>query len=157
MYCKNCGKLLSDDDKYCSGCGFRNEDKPINCSTCGAIVKDSDSICSNCGILLKSNNSYDGSKINSNSGYNQSYNNVGEYKNEQPQKSKVVAGILGILVGGLGIHRFYLGYVGIGILQIILTIITFGAAGMWGFIEGILILCGSGITTDSNGRPLSDR
>ena len=42
-------------------------------------------------------------------------------------KSKVAAGILGILVGGLGIHRFYLGYVGIGILQIVVTILTCGA------------------------------
>ena len=72
------------------------------------------------------------------------------------QKSKVAAGILGILVGGLGIHRFYLGYVGIGILQIVVTILTCGAGSLWGFIEGILILCGTTITTDADGVPLTD-
>ena len=41
-------------------------------------------------------------------------------------KSKLVAGLLGIFLGSLGIHRFYLGYVGIGILQIVVTIVTFG-------------------------------
>jgi TM2 domain-containing membrane protein YozV len=72
------------------------------------------------------------------------------------QKSKVVAGILGILLGSLGIHRFYLGYTGIGIAQIAVTILTCGIGAIWGFIEGILILVGSGITTDAQGRPLSD-
>jgi TM2 domain-containing membrane protein YozV len=72
------------------------------------------------------------------------------------QKSKIVAGILGILLGSLGIHRFYLGYTGIGIAQIAVTILTCGIGAIWGFIEGILILVGSGITTDADGRPLSD-
>ncbi|HAS08102.1 MAG TPA: hypothetical protein DCR52_02330, partial [Actinobacteria bacterium] len=52
----------------------------------------------------------------------------------------MVAGILGILIGGLGIHRFYLGYIGIGIAQIVVTLLTFGFGAIWGFIEGILIL-----------------
>ena len=68
-------------------------------------------------------------------------------------KDKIVAGILGIVVGGLGIHRMYMGYIGLGILQLILTIITFGIAGLWGFIEGILILVQDN-WTDSQGRLL---
>jgi TM2 domain-containing membrane protein YozV len=56
----------------------------------------------------------------------------------------------------LGIHRFYLGYIGIGIAQIVVTLLTFGLGAVWGFIEGILILVGSGITRDAQGRPLSD-
>ena len=63
---------------------------------------------------------------------------------------------MGILLGGLGIHRFYLGYVGIGIVQIVVTIVTFGVGAIWGLIEGILILTGNGITTDAKGRPLRD-
>jgi len=70
-------------------------------------------------------------------------------------KSKIVAGILGILLGGLGVHRFYLGYIGIGIAQIIVSIVTFGIGALWGFIEGILILVGVGITKDKQGQPLS--
>lgn len=72
------------------------------------------------------------------------------------RKSKVAAGLLGILVGPWGVHRFYLGYVGIGVLQIFVTILTCGIGGLWGFIEGILIISGSTITTDADGTPLQD-
>ena len=73
------------------------------------------------------------------------------------RKSKLVAGLLGIFIGYLGIHRFYLGYVGIGVAQIIVTICTCGIGGLWGFIAGILILVGSAITTDAEGRPLKEQ
>ncbi|WP_146069636.1 TM2 domain-containing protein [Arthrobacter sp. B0490] len=82
-----------------------------------------------------------------------------------PQKSRVIAGVLGILVGSLGIHRFYLGYTTIGVVLILLSTVgvffTFGlsaiAAGIWGLVEGILILVGSGqFRTDAHGVPLKD-
>lgn len=73
------------------------------------------------------------------------------------RKSKLVAGILGILVGWAGVHRFYLGYTAIGVAQILVTFITCGAGYIWGLIEGILILVGSTITTDADGRPLKDQ
>ena len=72
------------------------------------------------------------------------------------QKSKLVAGLLGIFLGGFGIHRFYLGYTTIGIVQIVVTVCTLGLGAIWGFIEGILILVGSTITTDAKGIPLKD-
>lgn len=72
-----------------------------------------------------------------------------------PLKSKVVAGILGILLGGFGIHNFYLGKSGRALLQIFLTLITFGIAGLWGFIEGIMILV-SNDWTDGQGRPMKE-
>ncbi|MBF0344629.1 MAG: TM2 domain-containing protein [Nitrospirae bacterium] len=68
-------------------------------------------------------------------------------------RNKTVAGIYGIFLGSLGIHRFYLGYTTIGIIQIIVTIATSGVGGMWGFVEGILILSDS-INEDAEGRPL---
>jgi TM2 domain-containing membrane protein YozV len=70
-------------------------------------------------------------------------------------KSKLAAGLFGIFLGGLGVHRFYLGYVSIGVAQIIATL-CFGVGIIWGFVEGILILTGSVITTDAEGRPLRD-
>lgn len=73
------------------------------------------------------------------------------------RRSKLVAGLLGILVGGLGVHRLYLGYIGIGVAQIAVTILTCGIGAIWGFIEGILILVGSVITTDADGRPLKEQ
>jgi TM2 domain-containing membrane protein YozV len=67
---------------------------------------------------------------------------------------KIIAGILGILLGGLGIHRFYLGYTTIGIIQIVVTLVTLGWGALWGLVEGILILTGNVITQDANGNPL---
>ncbi len=70
-------------------------------------------------------------------------------------RNRWVAGILGVLLGAFGVHRFYLGYTGIGVLQIVLTICTAGIAGVWGFIEGVLCLVGSGLR-DIDGLPLRD-
>lgn len=55
-------------------------------------------------------------------------------------EKKLVAGILGILLGGLGIHKFYLGYTNTGIIQLVVTFVTCGAAGIIGLIEGIIYL-----------------
>ncbi|SFJ71481.1 TM2 domain-containing protein [Myroides guanonis] len=66
-----------------------------------------------------------------------------EVQNNQshPQDNKkVLAGIMGILFGYLGIHKFVLGYTKEGIIQIIASIVTCGAAGLIGFIEGIIYL-----------------
>jgi TM2 domain-containing membrane protein YozV len=72
-------------------------------------------------------------------------------------KSKIVAGLLGIFLGSLGIHRFYLGFTTIGVIQIVVTIVTCGVGAIWGFVEGILYLVGSsGFTTDADGRPLRE-
>lgn len=69
-------------------------------------------------------------------------------------KSRLTAGLLGIFLGAFGVHRFYLGYTSIGVLQILVTIATCGIGGLWGIIEGVLILSGTGIKTDADGRPL---
>ena len=53
---------------------------------------------------------------------------------------KVVAGICGILVGWLGVHKFVLGYTTEGIIQLVLGLITCGAAGIIGIIEGVIYL-----------------
>jgi TM2 domain-containing membrane protein YozV len=73
-----------------------------------------------------------------------------------PRKSRLAAGLLGIFLGGFGVHRFYLGYTGMGIAQIVVTFVTCGIGSFWGLIEGILILCNTSITTDSEGRTLKD-
>ncbi len=64
-------------------------------------------------------------------------------------KSKVVALILSVLVGSLGIDRFYLGYTGLGILKLI----TAGGCGIWWLIDLIMIAIGS--MKDAQGRELS--
>lgn len=59
-------------------------------------------------------------------------------------KSKVVAGILGILLGSLGIHNFYLGYTGKAVAQLLISVLSLGflagVSAVWGLVEGILIL-----------------
>ncbi len=61
-------------------------------------------------------------------------------QNFQPENKKVVAGVLAILLGSLGIHKFILGYTTEGIIQFVLSIITCGIAGIVPFIEGIIYL-----------------
>ena len=56
-----------------------------------------------------------------------------------PIKSKVAAGILGIFLGGIGVHKFYMGKVGMGILYLLFC--WTGIPAIIGFIEGIIYLC----------------
>ncbi|SCL20545.1 TM2 domain-containing protein [Micromonospora rhizosphaerae] len=65
------------------------------------------------------------------------------------QKSWLVALLLCFFVGVLGVHRFYVGKVGTGILHLI----TFGGLGIWTLIDFILILVGS--FKDKQGQPLA--
>jgi TM2 domain-containing membrane protein YozV len=58
----------------------------------------------------------------------------------KPENKKLVSGILAILVGSIGIHKFVLGYTQAGIIQIVLTIVTCGFASLIGLIEGIIYL-----------------
>ncbi len=55
-------------------------------------------------------------------------------------EKKLVAGLLGILIGGLGIHRFYLGDMTGGIIRIVITFVTCGVGSLIGLIEGIIYL-----------------
>jgi TM2 domain-containing membrane protein YozV len=56
------------------------------------------------------------------------------------ENKKVIAGIMAILFGSLGIHKFILGYTKEGVIQIVITFLTCGGAGIIGFIEGIIYL-----------------
>ncbi|EJL61715.1 TM2 domain-containing protein [Flavobacterium sp. CF136] len=55
------------------------------------------------------------------------------------ENKKVVAGVLGILIGAFGIHKFYMGYTKEGIIQILLNLLC-GLGGLIGLIEGIIYL-----------------
>ncbi|MFD6890490.1 TM2 domain-containing protein [Streptomyces sp. NPDC059957] len=71
--------------------------------------------------------------------------------NGQPysDKSKLVAGLLQIFLGGLGIGRFYTGHTGMAIAQLL----TCGGLGIWALIDGILFLVKDD-RTDKAGRVL---
>lgn len=98
---------------------------------------------------------------------NNQSNNSGscaQFTQRHTPKSKIAAGLLGIFLGYFGIHRFYLGYTGIGTLMLCLSLILpFVTCGLylyfpfviiWGLIEGILILCGQ--FRDASGMELQD-
>ena len=130
MFCRNCGKEVAGQAVMCVSCGCAPMSGGNYCQHCGAVSNPGALACVKCGLALTSAVSPEA-------------------------KSKLAAGLLGILLGGLGVHRFYLGYVGIGIAQIAVTLVTFGFGAIWGFIEGILILTGS-INQDAKGNPLRD-
>ncbi|UOA10071.1 TM2 domain-containing protein [Methylobacter sp. S3L5C] len=67
-------------------------------------------------------------------------------------KYKYVAAVLALLLGGVGVHRFYLGYYKIGLMQLALTVATHGYGVLWGFIDAILLF-GGHINKDAKGRP----
>lgn len=66
-------------------------------------------------------------------------------------KSKLIAGLIQILIP-LGIGRMYMGQTGLGVAQLLVTLLTCGIGGLWPFIDGIVILAGD--PKDEHGRPL---
>ena len=120
------------------------------CASCGTQLEDDVAFCTGCGAPQNSEEKPTDTNVS-----NQNSTNSGTVpqNNQTPPKSKMVAGLLGIFLGGWGIHNFYLGNTGRGIAQIIVTIVTCGIGALWVLIEGILILTGS-INTDADGKPL---
>ena len=126
----------------CVKCGCAAGTGTNYCPNCGQPTTPNASACLHCGVALTPPAP------------------TGE------QKSKLVAGLLALFLGGYGVHNFYLGYIGkavaqlvISVLGILLAFIFFGipniAVGIWALIEAIMILCGS-IKTDAKGVPLKD-
>ena len=68
------------------------------CSNCGSQISDKAAICVKCGVLVNAPG--------------------------KSNKSRLTYILLGVFLGGLGIHNFYAGYVGRGIAQLILTLLT---------------------------------
>jgi hypothetical protein len=64
-------------------------------------------------------------------------------------KQKIPAALLCWFLGALGVHRFYLGYTGIGVIQLL----TLGGCGIWTIIDFIMILTGG--LKDAGGKELS--
>ncbi len=130
MYCRNCGKEVAPNAVVCPSCGQQPQKGNKYCQQCRAETRPEQQVCTNCGAPLAQ---YAPGEL----------------------RSRLVAGLLGVFLGWLGVHRFYLGYTAIGVIQIVVTVLTAGLGGLWGFVEGILILAGS-FDHDAGGRPLED-
>jgi TM2 domain-containing membrane protein YozV/ribosomal protein L40E len=89
------------------------------CSECGAIIKAKAEICPKCGV--------------------RQFQTPGIFTVTAPNgKSKLAAALLALFLGGFGIHKFYLGRVGWGVVYLLFCW-TFIPV-IVGFIEGILLL-----------------
>ena len=111
------------------------------CSNCGSELKEGADICLKCGKIVNDRT------------------NTSNINKDPNAKSKIVAGILGILLGCFGVHNFYLGYTNKAVAQLLISILSCfilsPVSAIWGLIEGIMILTGS-IDTDAEGRKLTD-
>ena len=111
------------------------------CTNCGNELKEGADICLKCGKIANQNI------------------NAQNINKDPTAKSKIVAGILGILLGCFGVHNFYLGYTSKAIAQVLITVLSCfilsPISAIWGLIEGIMILTGS-IDTDASGKKLTD-
>ncbi len=56
------------------------------------------------------------------------------------ESKRVLSGVLAILLGGFGVHKFMLGYTKEGVIQIALTFLTCGLGGIVPLAEGIIYL-----------------
>lgn len=108
------------------------------CTRCGAMNDEGAQYCTSCQAPLTSV-----SGPPPGSGYQpmQSVNPgaMTDWKAMGADK-KITAGILGILVGGFGVHKFVLGYTTEGIITLVITLVTCGVGHIIGLIEGIIYL-----------------
>lgn len=143
MYCKNCGRQIQSGE-ICNECTSILNTTVVGNSEKFNVVEE----------VKTTNNNYSSSNY-SNTNYTTNQNTT---YNVQNQKSKIAAGLFGIFLGAFGVHNFYLGYTGKAIAQLLITVLSCGAFSfisvIWGFIEGILALCGD--MKDANGNELKE-
>lgn len=132
MYCKNCGNPMDISQTVCTRCGSARGAGSSFCPACGRRHDPDADNCTYCGCGLNA-------------------------RTVSGAKSRLAAGLLGIFLGCLGVHNFYLGYSGKAWAQLLITLLSFGTlsfiSSIWGLVEGILCLAGH-YTTDANGMPL---
>lgn len=113
--------------KYCQNCNTQHPDSAQFCPQCGNPL-----------TFVQSTPPPYGSQYQSDE---YAYGNDAFSPSGPEGKSRGVAGLLAILVGYLGVHYFYLGKVGGGLLTILLCAVTCGLWSILVLVQGILMLC----------------
>ena len=98
------------------------------CPSCGSVITLFAEVCPRCGVRQPDLRAVPG---------------LPGYSSE---KRILPAAILAFLFGVFGVHRFYVGKVGTGILQLV----TLGGLGIWALVDFILIVCGAFKDADGN-------
>ena len=111
MYCRQCGEELNNPKAViCVKCGTNRGQGDNYCPECGQEVKNREAeVCLNCGVRLKG-------AVNNFT--NQIKSSVSKGSESSSNNNKIVAGLLAVFLGVLGIHRFYLGYKEVGFIQL---------------------------------------
>ncbi|MCX6083376.1 MAG: NINE protein [Caldiserica bacterium] len=127
LKCKACGALIELGADFCPRCGERQADalpvaagvgrKTKYCPNCGRLIDEAAEICPACGVRV--------------SAAQQVAVRLGEH-------NKITAGLFALLLGGIGIHKFYLGQVGQGILCILFC--WTGIPAIIALVDGIVFL-----------------
>lgn len=117
----------------------------VQCPRCGAPVQHGDTQCPHCGAYMNNNQSYGGGYQFS-GGYGPGTASPQWLANDAfadgPEgKSRGVTALLAILLGGLGVHYFYLGRVGAGLISLLLTVLSCSLWQIVVLIQGILMFC----------------
>ena len=129
MHCRNCGKEVPEQAVICVACGVPPNSGNKFCQNCAAETNPAVEICVSCGVRLARAASEDISP--------------------KSRLAVTLLATLGLVIWVAGIHRFYLGKIGTGILMLL----TFGGLGIWTLID--LIMAISGAMKDNEGKTIT--
>lgn len=144
VYCTNCGNPVKEQAYACMKCGASPIGHNKFCRCCGVALNPEQIVCIKCGagIALTQNRprGYAAREATS-PGYGATgYDGSGAGE----PKSKITAGILALLLGGIGVHKFYMGSWGWGIVFVAAILLTGGFGGIatsiCGLVEGLIYL-----------------
>ena len=136
--CPECGKEISDKASSCPNCGTPLNDQKF-CKFCGEKIDKDCVICPKCGKQVEDIKRSDDRIVINNNNTNTNANTVTSgYDSMISPKSWIVTLLLCIFLGVIGIHRFYVGKVGTGILMILLCLT--GISAVWALVDLIFIL-----------------
>lgn len=138
---------------HCRKCGYKSNLEGETCLRCGALL-DEEEQSRLWGAEDEEKSQYEELPLKDNTPQESAENTSSSRKENKPikQKSRLVAGLLQMFFGGFGAGRFYLGYTGVAVGQLC-TVWLFGIGYIWGFIDGVLILCRQ-LDVDADGVPL---